>query len=86
MINLDESISAVTQKYCLLGERLGHSWSPAIHNTLFRLAGIDAVYMTLSCREQYLPSVISVLREYFCGANVTIPYKEKVLPFLDELD
>ena len=86
MISLNESISSASQKFVLLGERLGHSWSPVIHNTLFRLASLDAVYITLSCKEHSLMSVLDVVREDFRGANVTIPYKEKVIPFLDEMD
>jgi len=80
------TIGPQTERYAVLGERLGHTWSPYIHNTLFKAAGMDAVYLPVTIDREHLASVVDVLRYSFSGFNVTIPYKERILPFLDELD
>ena len=73
------------KKYCLIGERLDYSLSPLMHNMLFSLSGMDASYTICECREQQLEQVCDSLRRDFCGANVTVPYKSAVIPFLDEI-
>ena len=45
---LDERISAKTKRFAVLGESLGHTWSPQIHNSLFAAAGLDAVYLPVT--------------------------------------
>lgn len=83
---LDERITAVTQRYAVLGESLKHTWSPYIHNSLFAAAGRDAVYLPITIPREQLSSAIDVLRSCFCGFNVTIPYKEQIIPLLDGVD
>lgn len=83
---LDQRISASTLRFAVLGESLAHTWSPPIHNTLFRQAGIDAVYLPITVPKDRLASAVDVLRSCFAGFNVTIPYKEQIMPLLDELD
>lgn len=65
-------------KYALIGEKLGHSYSPMIHSWL----GIDN-YRLISMPEAELEHFLSG-RE-FSGINVTIPYKKAVMPFLDQI-
>ena len=65
-------------KYGLIGERLGHSFSKSIHEKL----GYD-----YELREIARDGLESFMREgAFEGINVTIPYKEAVIPYLDEID
>lgn len=78
-------ITAATERYALLGESLAHTWSPQIHNTLFDAARMDAVYIPMPVPGAALSSAVDVLRTGFSGFNVTIPYKEAIIPFLDEL-
>lgn len=66
-------------KYGLIGNPLGHSWSPEIHQLL---AGIP--YEKKVLQEEELDDFFQ--QRDFKGINVTIPYKEKVIPYLDELD
>ena len=66
-------------KYGLIGRPLGHSWSPEIHALL-----ADIPYEKKELQEEALEDFFR-LRD-FKGINVTIPYKEKVIPYLDELD
>ncbi|MBR3079288.1 MAG: shikimate dehydrogenase [Prevotella sp.] len=73
------------EKYGLIGFPLGHSFSISYFNQKFHDEDIDAVY------ENYEIPTIDALSEVLdtnpelCGLNVTIPYKEKVLPFLDSI-
>lgn len=76
----------MTLKYGLLGHPLGHSFSKKFHNERFEKLGIDAEYVNFDLDSvDLLPGVLqeeSALR----GLNVTIPYKQHVMQFLDELD
>ena len=83
---LDERIGAGTWRFAVLGESLGHTWSPYIHNTLFSACGRDAVYLPITVPRDKLGSAVDVLRSCFSGFNVTIPYKERIMPLLDEID
>ncbi|MGN0757824.1 MAG: shikimate dehydrogenase [Candidatus Ventricola sp.] len=83
---LDERIGAGTQRFAVLGESLGHTWSPYIHNTVFAACGRDAVYLPITVPKDKLSSAVDVLRSCFAGFNVTIPYKERIMPLLDEID
>lgn len=83
---LDERITASTQRFAVLGESLKHTWSPYIHNSLFAAAGRNAVYLPITVPKHQLSSAVDVLRSCFAGFNVTIPYKELIIPFLDEID
>jgi len=83
---IDRRIGAITPRYAVLGESLSHTWSPFIHNSLFAAADIDAFYLPITIPKHHLSSAVDVLRSCFCGFNVTIPYKERIIPLLDEID
>ena len=83
---LDERITAAISRFAVLGESLKHTWSPYIHNSLFRADHRDAVYLPITIPREKLASAVDVLRSCFDGFNVTIPYKEMIIPFLDEMD
>ena len=85
-MTLDTRIGPNTARFAVLGETLGHTWSPYIHNSLFAAAGRDAVYLPVTIPRDRLPSAVDVLRSCFGGFNVTIPYKERIIPLLDEID
>ncbi|WP_373729488.1 shikimate dehydrogenase family protein [Bacteroides heparinolyticus] len=74
------------QKYGLIGYPLKHSFSIGYFNEKFKAENIDAEYVNFE-----IPTIndfMQVIEENpnLCGLNVTIPYKEQVIPFLDELD
>ena len=72
-------------KYGLIGYPLGHSFSISYFNQRFQDEGIDAVYENYEIPNiDALPEVLSSNPE-LKGLNVTIPYKEKVIPFLDSI-
>lgn len=66
-------------EYGLIGEKLGHSFSPLIHR---RLASYRYDLVPLN-REEF---VSFMKAKEFRGINVTIPYKKDVIPYLDEMD
>ena len=66
-------------EYGLLGEKLGHSFSPQIHRAL---AGYD--YQLLPTPPEAVEDLFA--RRAFQGLNVTIPYKRTVMPLCDEID
>ena len=66
-------------EYGLIGEKLGHSFSREIHK---RLCGYD--YELRELRPDEVEEFLA--KREFRGINVTIPYKETVIPYLDEID
>lgn len=66
-------------KYGLIGKKLGHSYSKEIHERIF-----GEPYELCELSEEELETFLR--KKAFRGINVTIPYKEKVIPFLDECD
>lgn len=70
-------------KYGLIGYPLGHSFSKNFFNEKFQNEGIDAEYINFEIKRiESLPEIIATNPE-LKGLNVTIPYKEKVISYLD---
>src|SRR5690606_41972537 len=72
--------------YGIIGWPLGHSFSPTYFNTRFKEEGLRARYdlFPLAAIDEFP----DVLRRYpnLCGLYVTMPYKQAILPYLDQLD
>jgi shikimate dehydrogenase len=76
-------------KTVLIGWPISHSISPAIHNAAFRELGMEGHYSLLPVeRAEDLEKTLAGLKRDpdWTGANVTVPYKEKILPHLDRLE
>lgn len=72
-------------KYGLIGYPLGHSFSIGYFNERFENENIDAMYINFEIPSiDDLPEVLAS-NPQLKGLNVTIPYKEKVIPFLDSV-
>ena len=70
----------------LLGWPVSHSRSPAMHNAAFAAAGIDGVYVSLAAPPQRLEAAVAGLAALgFSGANVTIPHKQAVMAYVNDL-
>ena len=70
----------------VLGHPLNHSKSPKLHNYWLSLFNIDGYYIPLDIDPRYFENSVRALSGLgFVGANVTIPYKEKVLKIADKI-
>jgi len=71
----------------IIGNPVRSSLSPAMHQAALRRLGLDARYQAFEIKPGQVRDVLRALSPLgFWGINVTIPYKEKVLPLLDEID
>jgi shikimate dehydrogenase len=76
----------MTALYCLLGDPVAHSRSPAIHARAFALLGIDAVYAPCRVSAAELPVALAGLGALgAAGFNVTIPHKERLALAVDKI-
>ncbi len=74
-------------RYAILGYPLEHSVSPLLHNRAFKDYGMRAVYQKLAVPPQeFEREIAKIKKEDWQGFNVTIPYKERIIPFLDWID
>ncbi len=79
-------IDGRTQLVGLIGWPVEHSLSPALHNAVFEHLGLNWCYLPLPVPpNQVAAAVRGLLALGFRGANVTVPHKQAVLPFLDEI-
>lgn len=70
----------------LIGFPLGHSFSPFIHNTIYKHLNINAAYTLFEVEKSNLHNAVNSMRILnIKGANITIPYKEEVLSCLDTI-
>jgi shikimate dehydrogenase len=86
---IDESAGRATWVSGLLGEHPSHySRSPALWNAAYAELGLDAAYAPFDVPPDRLAAFVQAVRESpgLLGFNVTVPYKQAVLPYLDELD
>lgn len=72
--------------FAVIGHPIGHSLSPLMHNTGFTQLGIDAQYEAMDVTQENLASTLQQFRnENFIGFNVTVPHKQAVIQFLDQI-
>ncbi len=81
----DRTISPATQICAVIGNPVGHSLSPALHNAAFNELGLDFVYVAF--RVEDLKSALAGMRalENFRGMSVTIPHKIEAMRYVDEV-
>ena len=80
-------IDGKTQLIGLLGWPVSHTFSPAMHNAAAAAAGLNWVYVPLPVHPDDVQTAVSALSALgFRGVNVTVPYKQAVMPFLDEVE
>jgi shikimate dehydrogenase len=74
----------MTRQVVLLGEGIGYSASPAIHNAAFAAVGIDAEYNLWDIAEDEVADAVDRIRTVgYLGANVTRPHKRAVCSLVD---
>jgi 3-dehydroquinate dehydratase/shikimate dehydrogenase len=80
-----EQVDVATRVYGVAGDPVIHSLSPAIMNAAFRRENVNAVYLALHAKT--LKDLLTCVREIpIHGLSITMPYKEAILPFLDNTD
>jgi 3-dehydroquinate dehydratase/shikimate dehydrogenase len=74
-----------TRVYGVIGDRVGHSLSPLLHNTGFVVRHVDAVYLPFLVKD--LHDFLKAVPEFgIRGFSITIPHKQSILKYLKECD
>tara|TARA_B100000965_G_scaffold366049_1_gene350981 strand:- start:197 stop:1027 length:831 start_codon:yes stop_codon:yes gene_type:complete len=72
--------------FTIIGNPVSHSLSPVLHNFWFNKYKLDYEYTATEANENQLEGIITKIKnKELAGANVTLPFKQKVIPFLDKL-
>ena len=80
------NISGSTTMLGLIGSPVGHSKSPEMYNYCFKKYGCDCAYLAFDVTEREVGKAVNAVRTFqMRGANVTMPLKNAVLPYLDRL-
>ncbi len=80
-----EQVDAATRIYGVAGDPIEHSLSPVIMNTALRRENVNGVYLPLHAKT--LKDLIHCVREIpLHGLSITMPYKQAILPYLDNTD
>lgn len=81
------NISGSAKKAAVIGNPIAHSLSPKLHNYLLGQYRIDGLYMPVELQEADLKDFIKIAPKIgLKGFNVTLPFKEKIVEHLDEID
>ena len=74
------------KKYFVIGNPINHSLSPKLQNWWLKEYKIDAIYDKIKLEDHEIKNFIQNIKEQkIAGCNVTVPFKKKVIPFLDKL-
>tara|TARA_Y100000590_G_scaffold434444_1_gene552639 strand:+ start:610 stop:1401 length:792 start_codon:yes stop_codon:yes gene_type:complete len=74
------------KKYLVIGNPIEHSLSPKLHNYWIKKNNIDAVYNKKKIEKYNIKEIITELKNgKIDGINVTVPFKQSVIPYIDEL-
>jgi len=80
-------ITARTNVLCVIGHPIEHSMSPIMHNAALKDLSLDYVYVAFNIPPNDLKKAVLGFKMFSIkGINVTIPYKENIIPYLDEID
>lgn len=80
-------IDGYTRMAAVIAHPIRHSISPFIHNLAYELTATNAAYLAWDIAEEDLESTVSQIRKLdMIGANISMPFKQKVFPYLDEVD
>ena len=76
------------KKYLVIGNPIEHSLSPLIHNYWIKKYNlIDYLYEKRKVEEENLGRIVEEVKmDVLKGVNITVPFKKKIIPFLDKLD
>jgi shikimate dehydrogenase len=78
-------ITASTKLCAIIGNPIGHSLSPLVHNAAFERLGLDYIFLAFEV-ERLQEAVRGIAAFGFTGVSVTIPHKVAVMDYLDEIE
>jgi len=74
------------KKFLVIGNPIDHSLSPKLHNYWFKKNNLDCIYEKKKLNESDLKNIVNDIKKgKIDGINVTVPFKKKIISFLDEL-
>ena len=74
------------KNFGIIGKPIKHSLSPILHNYWFKKYNIEANYSILDVKEDQLQDIVEQIKlKKLDGINITLPYKQKIVPHLDIL-
>lgn len=83
---MKNTITGYTGLYGIVANPIKHSASPMMHNTAFKILGIDDVYLAFEIEKKELSNFIMAVKTLgIKGFNVSMPYKVEIIQYLDEL-
>ena len=87
MPSFSPSVTSETTVLAVIGDPIRHSKSPLMHNAALAACGWNGIYTAFHVKQEQLGEAIAGMRALgIRGMNVTIPHKEQVIDFLDEVD
>ena len=79
-------ITSKTSFLALIGNPVSHSLSPIIQNAAIKYLDLDLIYIAIPCEIEDLEIVVNSLKKMNCkGLNITIPFKQKVFDYCNEI-
>ena len=79
-------ITSKTSFLALIGNPISHSLSPIMQNAAIQYLNLDLIYIAIPCKNKDLEVVVNSLKKMNCkGLNITIPFKQKVFDYCDEI-
>ena len=79
-------ITSNTSFLALIGNPVNHSLSPIMQNAAIQYLGLDLIYIAIPCEIEDLEIVVNSLKKMNCkGLNITIPFKQKVFDYCNEI-
>src|SRR5210317_1651545 len=74
------------KRHLIIGNPISHSMSPKLHNYWFKQNKIDAIYEKAQPKEEEIKKILQQVKSNnIWGMNVTVPFKKKVIPFIEKL-
>ena len=87
VIHASSHINSKTELLAVIGDPIGHSISPKMHNAAIQSKNLNYIYTAFRVESNNLRKAIEGIRALgIKGVNVTIPHKVDVIPYLDEID
>lgn len=85
-MDIIRTVDGKTGLFGLIGNPVRHTKSPLIHNTLFKLFDINAVYIPMLIQRDSLENAVNGMKAMnVTGFNVTVPYKKDIIKYLDDI-